>query len=47
MKLVAGWLGRWLAESPSPPYRLPAVPAFGALDRYLGWINDETSLTIV
>ena len=32
------------------PYKVPellAVPVSGGLDRYLGWINDETSLTIV
>jgi uncharacterized protein involved in tolerance to divalent cations len=26
---------------------LLAVPVSGGLERYLGWINDETSLTIV
>jgi len=32
------------------PYKVPellAVPVSGGLERYLGWINDETSLTIV
>ncbi len=32
------------------PYKVPellAVPVTGGLERYLGWINDETSLTIV
>jgi len=32
------------------PYKVPellAVPVTGGLDRYLGWINSETSLTIV
>jgi periplasmic divalent cation tolerance protein len=32
------------------PYKVPellAVPVTGGLDRYLGWINAETSLTIV
>ena len=32
------------------PYKVPellAVPVSGGLDRYLGWINDETSLTFV
>ena len=31
------------------PYKVPellAMPVTGGLDRYLGWINDETSLTI-
>lgn len=31
------------------PYKVPellAIPVTGGLDRYLGWINDETSLTI-
>jgi len=31
------------------PYKVPelmALPVTGGLDRYLGWINDETSLTI-
>jgi periplasmic divalent cation tolerance protein len=32
------------------PYKVPellAVPVTGGLDRYLGWINAETSLSIV
>ena len=32
------------------PYKVPellAVPVSGGLERYLGWINDETSLTII
>jgi periplasmic divalent cation tolerance protein len=32
------------------PYKVPellAVPVTGGLERYLGWINSETSLTIV
>ena len=32
------------------PYKVPellTLPVSGGLDRYLGWINDETSLTIV
>ena len=32
------------------PYKVPemlAMPVTGGLDRYLGWINSETSLTIV
>jgi periplasmic divalent cation tolerance protein len=32
------------------PYKVPellAVAVTGGLERYLGWINDETSLTIV
>ena len=32
------------------PYKVPellAMPVAGGLERYLGWINDETSLTIV
>ena len=32
------------------PYKVPellAVPVTGGLDRYLGWINSETSLSIV
>lgn len=31
------------------PYKVPellAMPVTGALERYLGWINSETSLTI-
>ncbi len=31
------------------PYKVPellAIPVTGGLERYLGWINDETSLTI-
>jgi periplasmic divalent cation tolerance protein len=31
------------------PYRVPellAIPVTGGLERYLGWINSETSLTI-
>jgi periplasmic divalent cation tolerance protein len=31
------------------PYKVPellAMPVTGGLERYLGWINDETSLTI-
>jgi len=29
------------------PARLLTVPVSGGLERYLGWINAETSLTIV
>lgn len=32
------------------PYKVPellAIPVTGGLDRYLGWINSETSLTII
>lgn len=32
------------------PYKVPellTIPVSGGLERYLGWINDETSLTIV
>jgi len=32
------------------PYKVPellAVPVSGGLERYLAWLNDETSLTIV
>ncbi len=32
------------------PYKVPellAIPVTGGLERYLGWINSETSLTIV
>jgi periplasmic divalent cation tolerance protein len=32
------------------PYKVPellTIPVTGGLERYLGWINDETSLTIV
>jgi periplasmic divalent cation tolerance protein len=32
------------------PYKVPellAIPVTGGLDRYLGWINAETSLTII
>lgn len=32
------------------PYKVPellAIPVTGGLDRYLGWINTETSLSIV
>ena len=32
------------------PYKVPellAMPVSGGLDRYLGWINAETSLTII
>jgi periplasmic divalent cation tolerance protein len=31
------------------PYKVPellAIPVTGGLERYLGWINSETSLTI-
>jgi len=32
------------------PYKVPellAIPVTGGLERYLGWINSETSLTLV
>lgn len=32
------------------PYKVPellAIPVTGGLDRYLGWINSETSLSII